>query len=138
MARILLVEDVLDIGAYEASLLEARGHEVMICRGTPQPFGRCPLMHDGHCAVADWADLLLFSAGLESPVGSQPYRGAALLRRYRRHPRYGSLPCVVVALADPGPLPGSGPVRFVGKFSPARRVVAAVEGLLTPVGGRIR
>jgi CheY-like chemotaxis protein len=130
VATILLVEDVLDIGAYEASLLEAAGHTVIICRGTPVPFGACPLMRDGACTVADRADLLLFSAGLFAPVGGQPFRGLDLLRRYRRHPAYGRLPCVVVALGTPGDLPGDGPVRVVGKFSPPRRVVAAVEELL--------
>lgn len=56
MARILMVEDVLDTGAYEASLLRADGHGVSLCRGAAPPFAHCPLMRDGARRLADATD----------------------------------------------------------------------------------
>ena len=138
MATILLVEDVLDIGSYEAGLLEDRGHRVIICRGGPASFSMCPLIRDGSCSIADEADMLLFSSSLYAPVGLQAHTGLHLLRRYRAHPDYGTLPCLVVAVGNPGSLPGSGPIRTIGKFAPAREVVAAVDALLAVAGDRTR
>ena len=135
MARILMVEDVLDIGAYEASLLQADGHEVALCRGAPGPFAHCPLMRDGSCWLVDAADLVVFSCALHAPVGQQRFRGHELLRAYRAHAAYGAKPFVVVSLSPPGDLPGTGRVEWVHKFSPPRALVAAVEAAIEEAVG---
>lgn len=134
MATILLIEDVLDIGAYEARLLEERGHRVVICRGGPGPFSACPLVRDGTCGIADHADMIVFSTSLFAPVGTQSHRGMDLLRAYREHPAYGAKPCLVVAVGTPGPMAGTGPIRTIAKFAAAHQVVAAAEDLLVQAG----
>ena len=129
MATILLVEDALDVGVYDAALLEDAGHVVIRCRAAFGPFGACALVRDGTCRLADQADLIVFSHGMYSPVDGRT-RGDELLRAYRGHPSYGSLPCLVVTIGHVGPLEGAGKVLVMPKYSDPRRVSAAVEHLL--------
>ncbi|MGH2785544.1 MAG: hypothetical protein ACRDJ1_09795 [Actinomycetota bacterium] len=130
MANILLVEDTPDLGLFEAMLLEASGHRVLRCSGGPTPFAACPLMRVGSCAVADAADLIVFSCGMVRSLPHRTYRGEHLLRRYRSHPTYGSLPMLLIAPKEPAGLEGTGRIETIEKFSHPRRVLAAVERLL--------
>lgn len=130
MANILLVEDTPDLGLFEAMLLEASGHRVLRCSGGPTPFAACPLMRVGSCAVADAADLIVFSCGMVRSLPHRTYRGEHLLRRYRSHPTYGSLPMLLIAQREPAGLEGTGRIATIEKFSHPRRVLEAVERLL--------
>ena len=130
MTSILLVEDFPDLGLYEAKLLEQEGHTVLSCSGGPTPFSACPMMRFGECPVADAADLIIFSCRLFPPMPHRTYGGISLLRAYRAHPVYGRLPMLVVAIAPPKDLQGSGPIRFVDKFSEPDEIVRAVDDLL--------
>lgn len=130
MANILLVEDTPDLGLFEALLLEAAGHRVLRCSGGPTPFAACPLMRVGSCPVADAADMIVFSCGMVRPLPHRTYRGEHLLRRYRSHPVYGSLPMLLIAPSEPRGLEGTGRIATVEKFSHPRHVVEAAERLL--------
>jgi hypothetical protein len=68
--------------------LEAAGYEVVTCRG-PGPDERCPLLHDGHCATASAADVI---------VSDLPWTDGAAIERGLRD-RY---PAAVV-IAEPLP-----------------------------------
>lgn len=131
MATILLVEDVPDLSFREASLLEEAGHRVIRCGGGPgpSPYSACPLIRTGSCSLADSADLILFSSGLFAMRGRN-YSGMRILEAYRAHPRYGRLPMVVVSVVAPPIVGGTGPLRFVEKFSPPRVIVTAVEEMV--------
>lgn len=130
MATILLVEDAPDLGVYEAGLLEAEGHRVIRCNGSPSPLAACPMLRYGSCALPDSADLILFSCALFPPMRHRTYRAADLLRAYRGHARYGRLPMLVVSVGRVDGLEGLGPLAWVDKFSPPRLVVEAVDELL--------
>jgi hypothetical protein len=132
MATILLVEDVPDLGLYEALLLEASGHRVLRCSGGPTPFAACPMMRRGSCPLPDSADLIIFSSGLFTWIRHRSYRGDHLLRTYRNHPRYGALPMLLIARDAPGDLAGSGRLETVDRFSHPRRVLEAIQRLLAP------
>lgn len=130
MANILLVEDTPDLGLFEAMLLESSGHRVLRCSGGPTPFAACPLMRVGSCPVADAAELIIFSCGMVHSLPHRTYRGEHLLRAYRSHPGYGSLPMLLIAPKEPAGLEGTGRIETIEKFSQPRRVVDAVERLL--------
>ena len=130
MASILLVEDVPDLGLYEAKLLEQEGHFVLRCSGGPTAFAACPMMRDGTCPVVDAADLIIFSCRMFGPLQHRSYRGIHLLRAYREHPEYGRLPMLVVGVGAPDDLGGSGPILQVAKFADPSEVVSAVDRLL--------
>jgi len=130
MATILLVEDEPDLGLYEAVVLETRGHRVLRCSGGPSPFAACPMMQRTPCAIADVADVIVFSCGMFAPVAHRSYRGEHLLRAYRAHPFYGRKPMLVVSLAKPVGVGGRGPLAFVEKFTQPAAVVEAVDDLL--------
>jgi CheY-like chemotaxis protein len=130
MATILLIEEEPDLALFEVKLLEDKGHRVIRCGGGLNPLSACPLMRFGDCPVPEPADLILFSCPLYAPVLRRSYRGEALLRTYRSHPRYGSVPMVVVSAGAPADLSGTGPLAFVRKFSSPGAVIAAVEEML--------
>ena len=130
MANILLVEDTPDLGLFEAMVLEASGHRVLRCSGGPTPFAACPLMRTGSCPVADAANLIIFSCASVRPLPHRTYRGEHLLRAYRSHPDYGSLPMLLIAPKEPAGLEGTGRIETIEKFSHPRRVLEAVTRLL--------
>lgn len=129
MSTILLVEDAPDLGTYEAYALEAEGHRVLRCGGAPTPLAACPMMRGRPCPLAEAADVIVFSCGLVAPVAGRSYRGVHLLRAYREHRDYGRKPMLVVSVGMPQDLGGSGPLRYVEKFSAPDRVIQAVERL---------
>lgn len=135
-ATILLVEDAPDLGLYEAKILEARGHHVLRCGGSPRPFGACPMLRYRSCALPNAADAIVFSSHL-GPFWGQTYRGVDLLRAYRSHPAYGRLPMLVVSLGPRPQLDGTGPLEFVDKFSSPRAVLDAVDRLLADRPARV-
>lgn len=87
-------------------------------------------MRVGSCPVADAADLIVFSCGMVRPLPHRTYRGEHLLRAYRSHPGYGSLPMVLIAPNEPAALDGTGRIETIEKFSHPRRVLEAIERLL--------
>jgi hypothetical protein len=130
MARILLVEDTVDLGAYEALVLEGMGHRMLRCDGAPSFGGVCSILKTGSCAVADAADLILFGSSLFMPMRGRSYNGGRVLRAYRAHPVYGRLPMLVVTVGAPEDLGGTGPIEILPKFSDPDLVIAAVNRLL--------
>lgn len=139
MATVLLVEDEPDLGLFEAGLLEAEGHRVLRCSGSPAPFAACPMLRYGSCAVVDSVELILFSCGLFMPIRNRTYRAEHLLRAYRSHPRYGRLPMVVVAIGKVEGLEGAGSLTWVEKFSSPHVVIDAVDAALgLPVHAAVR
>ncbi len=130
MAGILLVEDGPGIGRELTGLLAAAGHRVVRCGGGPTPLAACPLLRQGSCPLPDAAQLLVFACTLGLPLRGRSYRGSHLLRAYRAHPDYGRLPLVLVAVAPPQDLEGSGPTELVGTFADPAAVLAAVNRLL--------
>ena len=137
MATILLIEDVPDIGLYEAGLLEAQGHRVIRCGGAPSPLAACSLLRFGHCPLPDVADLIVFSTALYTPTRHRTYRGMDLLSAYRRHPVYGRIPMLVVTIGAPRDIEGRSAIEFVEKFSPPREILAAVGRLLDPARAKV-
>ena len=132
MATILLIEDGPGIGGQRPGLLAAAGHRVLLCGGGPTPLAACPLLRQGHGPLADAAELLIFACPLGLPLRGRSYRGIHLLHAYRAHPDYGRLPLVLVAVAPPQDLEGSGPTEMVETFTDPAVVVAAVQRLLQP------
>ena len=132
MATILLIEDGPGIGGQLPSLLAAAGHRVLLCGGGPTPLAACPLLRQGHCPLADAAELLVFACPLDLPLRGRSYRGIHLLHAYRAHPDYGRLPLVLVAVAPPQDLEGPGPTEMVETFTEPAGVVAAVHRLRSP------
>jgi CheY-like chemotaxis protein len=131
MASILLVEDGPGVGRELTSLLAAAGHRVVRCGGGPTPLAACPLLRQGSCPLPAAAELLVFACPLGLPLRGRSYRGIHLLHAYRAHPDYGRLPLVLVAVAPPQDLQGSGPTEMVGTFTdPAAVLAAAVNRLL--------
>jgi CheY-like chemotaxis protein len=133
MATILLIEDVPDLGLFEAGLLERLGHHVIRCVGTPAPFTACTMLRRGRCPLPDVADLIVFSSALHAMKG-RTYRGVDLLRAYRNHAVYGGIPMLVIAFGAPSDLSGRAPIEFLEKFSPPHTIVEAVERLLDESG----
>jgi CheY-like chemotaxis protein len=138
MATILLVEDGATVSREVTRLLEAAGHRVMRCGGGPTPLAACLLLRCGRCPFVDNADLVVFACALALPLPSRSYRGIHLLRAYRAHPDYGRLPLVLVAVAPPHNLAGTGPVEVVETHTDPAAVVAAVNRLLQPTGADTR
>jgi CheY-like chemotaxis protein len=138
MATILLVEDVPDLGLYEARLLEDQGHRVIRCGGAPSPLAACPMVRHRPCPLPEVADLIVFSTALYKPTRHRMYRGIDLLTSYRAHPVHGRTPMLVVAMGVPRHLVEGARVEVVEKFSEPRRIIDAVERLLAsgraPVG----
>jgi CheY-like chemotaxis protein len=132
MATILLIEDGPSIGRELPSLLAAAGHRVLRCGGGPTPLAACPLLRHGHCPLAEAADLLVFACPLDLPLRGRSYRGRHLLAAYRTHPDHGRLPLVLVAIAPPQDLKGTGPIELVDTFTDPAAVLAAVHRLLQP------
>jgi CheY-like chemotaxis protein len=132
MANILLVEDQAGGGRELPGLLAAAGHRVVRCGGGPTPLGACLLLRRGRCPLPDATDLLVFACTLDLPMPGRSYRGIHLLRAYRAHPVYGQLPLVLVAVASPRDLRGSGPTEVVETFGDPNGVLAAVNRLLRP------
>src|SRR6266545_1113951 len=132
MASILLVEDGPGVGRQLTSLLAAAGHRVLRCGGGPTPLAACPLLRQGSCPLPAAAELLVFACPLGLPLRGRSYRGIHLLCAYRAHPDYGRLPLVLVAIAPPQDLEGSGPTEMVGTFTDPAGVLAAVNRLLQP------
>src|SRR6266542_6584633 len=133
MATILLVEDGATVSREVTRLLEAGGHRVVRCGGGPTPLAACLLLRYGGCPFVDNADLLVFACALALPLPCRSYRGIHLLRAYRAHPDYGRLPLVLVAVAPPHNLGGSGPIEVVETYRDPAAVVAAVGRLLQPI-----
>ncbi|HJT37920.1 MAG TPA: hypothetical protein VJ818_05800 [Actinomycetota bacterium] len=133
MASILLVEDVPDLGLYEANILEREGHTVLRCSGGPSAFTACPLLKVGSCSVADAADLIIFSAGLFGPIRHRSYGGVNILRAYRSHPVYGRIPMLVVAYGVPKDLGGTGRLVYIEKRTDPEQILNAVDTLLESV-----
>src|SRR6266516_423609 len=125
MAIILLVEDGATVSREVTCPLEAAGHRVVRCGGGPTPLAACLLMRHGRCPFVDNADLLVFACALALPLPSRSYRG---------HPDYARLPLVLVAVAPPHSLGGSGPIEVVETHTDPAAVVAAVDRLLQPTG----
>ena len=117
MASILLIEDGPGIEGQLPGLLAAAGHRVLRCGGGPTPLAACPLLRHGRCPL-----------GL--PLRGRTYRGIHLLRAYRRHLHYGRLPLILVAIAPPQDLEGTGPTELVATFTDPAAVLAAVNRLL--------
>lgn len=130
MASILLIEDGPGIGGQLPGLLAAAGHRVLRCGGGPTPLAACPLLRHGRCPLADAAELLVFACPLDLPLRGRTYRGIHLLRAYRRHLHYGRLPLILVAIAPPQDLEGTGPTELVATFADPAAVLAAVNRLL--------
>jgi CheY-like chemotaxis protein len=138
MATILLVEDGATVSREVTRLLEAAGHQVVRCGGGPTPLAACLLLRCGRCPFVDNANLVVFACALALPLPSRSYRGIHLLRAYRAHPDYGRLPLVLVAVAPPHNLAGTGPVEVVETHTDPAAVVAAVNRLLQPTGADTR
>jgi CheY-like chemotaxis protein len=134
MATVLLVDDGATVSQEVTRLLEAADHRVMRCGGGPTPLAACSLLRYGSCPLVDGADLVIFASALTLPLAGRSYRGIHLLRAYRAHPDYQRLPLVVVAVAPPRGLPGSGPIEVVEPKSDPAVVVAAVNRLLQSTG----
>jgi hypothetical protein len=132
MASILLIEDGPGIGRQLPGLLAAAGHRVLRCGGGPTPLAACPLLRQGRCPLADAAELLVFACPLDLPLRGRSYRGSHLLHAYRAHPDYGRLPLVLVAIAPPQDLAGTGSTELVATFTDPPAVLAAVNRLLQP------
>jgi hypothetical protein len=130
MAAILLIEDGPGIGGQLPGLLAAAGHRVLRCGGGPTPLAACPLLRQGHCLLADAAELLVFACPLELPLRGRSYRGSHLLAAYRTHPDYGRLPLVLVTIAPPEDLEGTGPTELIATFTDPAAILAAVHRLL--------
>jgi hypothetical protein len=130
MASILLVEDVPDLGLYEAKVLEAAGHTVLRCTGGPTEFAACPMLRNQECPVADAADVIIFSAGLFGPIRHRLYGGVNLLRAYRAHPVYGRIPMLLVSYGMPTDLAGTGRLIRIEKRTDPERILDAVDTLL--------
>jgi hypothetical protein len=79
---------------------------------------------------------VVFACTLNLPLPGRSYRGIHLLRAYRAHPDYGRVPLVLVAVAPPQNLQGSGPTEVVGTFADPAGVLAAVNRLLQPPATR--
>jgi hypothetical protein len=99
----------------------------------PTPLAACLLLRHGRCPFVDNADLLVFACALALPLSGRSYRGIHLLRAYRAHPDYGRLPLVLMAVAPPHSLGGSGPIEVVETHTDPAAVVAAVGRLLQPI-----
>src|SRR5262245_32643691 len=127
MATILLVEDGPIVSREMPGHLEEAGHRVMRCGGGPTPLGACPLLRSGRCPLPDAADLLMFACTLALQLPGRSYRGIHLLRAYRAHPDYGRLPLVLVAVAPPRDLGGSGLIEVVKPYADPAAVLAAVN-----------
>jgi hypothetical protein len=132
MANILLVEDGPGLGRQLPNLLAAAGHQVLRCGGGPTPLAACPLLRHGRCALADAAELLVFACPLGLPLRGRSYRGIHLLHAYRADPDYGRRPLVLVEVALPYDLVGTGPTELVDTFTDPAAVLAAVNRLLHP------
>jgi hypothetical protein len=132
MATILLIEDGPGIGCQLPSLLATAGHRVLWCGGGPTPLAACPLLRHGHCPLAAAAELLVFACPLDLPLRGRSYRGRHLLAAYRSHPDYGRLPLVLVAIAPPPDLAGTGPTELITTFEDPAAIVAATNRLLPP------
>lgn len=130
MSTILLVEDAPDLGLFEAGLLEAAGHRVLRCGGGPSPLAPCPMLRRGRCALAEAADLIVFSCALFPPVRGRTYRGIDVLRGYRSHTDYGRRPMLIVSVGAPRDLSGGGPVEVVEKHANPPVVIDAARRLL--------
>jgi hypothetical protein len=130
VATILLVEDAPDLGTFEARLLEESGHTVLRCSGGRTPFEPCSMLRDGACALADSADLIIFSCGLFAPMMHRTYGAINVLRAYRQHAVYGRLPMLIVSVGMPDGLGGTGPIEHVDKFADPARVLRSVARLL--------
>ena len=133
MATILLVEDGATVSREVSYLLGAAGHQVVRCGGGPTPLAACLLLRHGRCPLVDNADLVVFACPLALPLSGRSYRGIHLLRAYRAHPRYGRLPLVLVTIAPPHELEGSGPLEVMQTNAGPAAVVAAVNRLLQPI-----
>jgi hypothetical protein len=132
MASILLIEDGPGIGRQLPGRLAAAGHRVLRCGGGATPLAACPLLRQGRCPLADAAELLVFACPLDLPLHGRSYRGSHLLHAYRAHPDYGRLPLVLVAIAPPQDLAGTGSTELVATFTDPPAVLAAVNRLLQP------
>jgi hypothetical protein len=134
MATVLLLDDGAIVSQKVTRLLEADDHWVVRCGGGPTPLAACPLLRYGSCPLVDSADLVIFASALTLPLPGRSYRGIHLLRAYRAHPDYQRLPLVLVAVAPPRDLGGSGPIEVVEPQSDPAVVVAAVNRLLQSTG----
>jgi hypothetical protein len=85
--------------------LEAAGYEVVACRG-PGPGERCPLLHDGHCATASAADVI---------VSDLPWTDGAAIERALSD-RYPGTPVIAGELPQASKL-----IAMVGQASSASR-----------------
>jgi CheY-like chemotaxis protein len=130
MATILLVEDGATVSQEVTSLLKAAGHRVVRCGDGPTPLAACLLLRHGRCPFVDGADLVVFACTLALPLPGRSYRGIHLLRAYRAHPDYGRLPLVLVTVAVPHELEGSGPLEVMQTNADPAAVVATVKRLL--------
>lgn len=135
MATILLVDGGATVDLELTRLLEAAGHRVVRCGGGPTPLAACWLLRYGRCPLVDGADLLVFACPLALPLPGRSYRGIHLLRAYRAHPDYGRLPLVLVAIAPPRELGGTGPTEVVENHTEPAAVVAAVDRVLRARAG---
>ncbi len=94
------------------------------------------MLRFGDCPLPDAADLILFSCQLFAPMRGRRYNGTDLLRAYRAHPHYGTLPMVVVSVGLPQHLAGTGALVAIDKWSSPGVIEAAIEHALastTPV-----
>ena len=95
----LLIEDpdrALQVSDFR--LFEEAGLEVALCRG-PSPSEPCPLITEGHCRLAEEADVVLIGPGTE--------RGRTELAAAHRRTR-PVLPVVVAVRRDDGDVPPAG------------------------------
>lgn len=133
-ATILLVEDHPDLSMFEAGILEAEGHTVYRCGGSPVPCGDCPVLKGDPCSLADAADVLIISTGMIGPVGPASRVGAPtgqmLVEAYRAHDRYGWLPTLVVSATRPTVEEGIGPFVWIPKHSAPEAIVGVVHDLI--------
>ena len=133
MTRVLVVNHDIDLADQEVDSLRRRGYEVRECLG---PIGAsCPILSDHSCALAAWADVLVYDAwATGEPEGAQ-----ALIEGLRRmHP---DVPIVLSASGmEPEWIVTAGANRITPLVgSPVgERLVTAIEASLAAARGEDR
>jgi hypothetical protein len=131
MATILLVEDGPGPAGEAGRLLRQAGHRVVLCGGGPGPYEVCPLLRYGTCPLAEAADLILLALRPFPPLVGRTYCGDQLIKAYRSHPDFGSVPMVIASAARPDAIEGAGPIEVIREDAEPHEIALAVEKLLT-------
>lgn len=134
MGNIILIADAAEPAVTLSRWLRLAGEQVWWCAGGPTPFVACPLMRAGECIRPEAADLIVFAYGIGQPVvAHRTYRPVHVLRAYRAHPRYGSLPMLIVGRGAPADLGGGGPLAGIDHLVPPAMQFEAIRAFLEHV-----